>query len=89
MNAYLIGMGIGSDWLFIVLAIVAIVQAKNGRPWLWYGVGIAASVVPIAGNIVSNRQVYGAVTASTKAEIGAFAVLAILAAMLIAIRRSK
>ena len=89
MNAYLFGMGIGSNWMFILLAIVAIARAKNGRPWFWYGVGVAASVVPIAGNVISNRQIHGALTPSTRAEILAFAVLAIPAAMLIAFRRSR
>ena len=35
--------------IMIVFVVVAIIRAKNGNPWIWYGIGVGLQLLSILG----------------------------------------
>ena len=72
--------------IMIIFMVIAIVRAKDGKPWIWYGIGVGLQLVSMIG-LTRRYSVYGmgGVTSGTWIV---FFVIAIVSAIIISIRKS-
>ena len=71
----------------IIFMVIAIVRAKDGKPWIWYTIGVALQLMSILG-LQQRYSAFGAQNALTGTWI-TFFVIALICAVVIIIRKEK
>ena len=73
--------------IMLVFMIVAIVRAKNGKPWIWYSIGVGLQLLSLIG-LSKQYSMLGASGALTGTWIAFFAI-AIIALIVIILRKKS
>ena len=69
--------------IMIIFMIIAIIRAKNGKPWIWYAIGVGLQLFSLIG-LTMRYRAYGAASALGGTWIAFFAIAVFSAIIIVA-----